>query len=53
MGLYRTLLHDNLPRYLHRDLLPQLWPVLRPLVGRTVRAGDAFPQVASRTLTAA
>ncbi|GHF37704.1 hypothetical protein [Streptomyces morookaense] len=39
MGLYRTVLHeglrDDLPRYLNRDLLLQLWPVLRTLVGRT------------------
>lgn len=44
MGLYRTVLHeglrDDLPRYLNRDLLLQLWPVLRTLVGRTVRAGE-------------
>jgi hypothetical protein len=42
MGLYRTVLHeglcDDLPRYLNRDLLLQLWPVLRTLVGRSVRA---------------
>lgn len=55
MGLYRTVLHeglrDDLPRYLNQDLLLQLWPVLRKLVGRTVRAvwEDAFPQLASRT----
>ncbi|MFD9135200.1 hypothetical protein ACFVZA_22665 [Streptomyces bottropensis] len=32
------------------DLLLHLWPVLRTLVGRTVRAvwEDAFPQLASR-----
>ncbi|WJV45658.1 hypothetical protein [Streptomyces flavofungini] len=59
MGLYRTVLHeglrDDLPRYLNRDLLLQLWPVLRTLVGRTVRAvwEDAFPQLASRTRAAA
>ncbi|WP_328395515.1 hypothetical protein OHS70_09070 [Streptomyces sp. NBC_00390] len=59
MGLYRTVLHeglrDDLPQYLNRDLLLQLWPVLRTLVGRTVRAvwEDAFPQLASRTRTAA
>lgn len=37
MGLYRTVLHeglrDDLPRYLNQDLLLQLWPVLRALVG--------------------
>jgi hypothetical protein len=59
MGLYRTVLHeglrDDLPRYLNRDLLLQLWPVLRTLVGRTVRTvwEDAFPQLASRTRAAA
>ncbi|AJE38940.1 hypothetical protein [Streptomyces nodosus] len=59
MGLYRTVLHeglrDDLPRYLNQDLLLQLWPVLRTLVGRTVRAvwEDAFPQLASRTRAAA
>ncbi|MEV6955996.1 hypothetical protein [Streptomyces sp. NPDC051183] len=59
MGLYRTVLHeglhDDLPRYLNRDLLLQLWPVLRTLVGRTVRTvwEDAFPQLAARTRAAA
>ncbi|MDR6980965.1 hypothetical protein J2X68_007707 [Streptomyces sp. 3330] len=59
MGLYRTVLHeglrDDLPRYLNRDLLLHLWPVLRTLVGRTVRTvwEDAFPQLASRTRAAA
>ncbi|MER5366298.1 transcriptional regulator [Streptomyces sp. NPDC002722] len=59
MGLYRTVLHeglrDDLPRYINRDLLLQLWPVLRTLVGRTVRTvwEDAFPQLASRTRAAA
>ncbi|MEU6350346.1 hypothetical protein ABZ896_13585 [Streptomyces sp. NPDC047072] len=59
MGLYRTILHeglrDDLPRYLNHDLLLQLWPVLRTLVGRTVRTvwEDAFPQLASRTRAAA
>ncbi|MDX3450961.1 hypothetical protein PV396_03205 [Streptomyces sp. ME02-8801-2C] len=59
MGLYRTVLHeglrDDLPHYLNQDLLLHLWPVLRTLVGRTVRAvwEDAFPQLASRTRTAA
>ncbi|MFG3021584.1 hypothetical protein ACGFZQ_24050 [Streptomyces sp. NPDC048254] len=59
MGLYRTVLHeglhDDLPRYLNQDLLHELWPVLRTLVGRTVRAvwEDAFPQLASRTRAAA
>ncbi|WP_416969874.1 hypothetical protein [Streptomyces sp. 4F14] len=59
MGLYRTVLHegllDDLPRYLDRDLLLQLWPVLRTLVGRTVRTvwEDAFPELAARTRAAA
>lgn len=59
MGLYRTVLHeglqDDLPHYLNQDLLLQLWPVLRTLVGRTVRTvwEDAFPQLASRTQAAA
>ncbi|MGW0913754.1 hypothetical protein ACWD1Z_18700 [Streptomyces sp. NPDC002784] len=59
MGMYRTVLHeglhDDLPRYLNQDLLLQLWPVLRTLVGRTVRAvwEEAFPQLASRTRAAA
>ena len=59
MGLYRTVLHeglhDDLPRYLNQDVLLQLWPVLRTLVGRTVRAvwEDAFPELASRTRAAA
>lgn len=55
MGLYRTVLHEglreDLPRYLNQDLLLQLWPVLRTLVGRTVRTvwEGAFPQLASRS----
>jgi hypothetical protein len=59
MGLYRTVLHeglhDDLPRYLNQDLLLRLWPVLRTLVGRTVRAvwEDAFPKLASHTRAAA
>ncbi|WP_432104415.1 hypothetical protein [Streptomyces sp. bgisy091] len=59
MGLYRTVLHeglrDDLPRYLDQDLLLQMWPVLRSLVGRSVRAvwEDAFPQLAPRARAAA
>ncbi|MEU8735549.1 hypothetical protein AB0C68_40130 [Streptomyces tendae] len=59
MGLYRTVLHEGLRedllRYLNRDVLLELWPVLRALVGRTVRTvwEDAFPQLASRTRAAA
>jgi hypothetical protein len=59
MVLYRTVLHeglrDDLPSYLNQDLLRKLWPVLRTLVGRTVRAvwEDAFTKLASRTRAAA
>ncbi|MGW0633880.1 hypothetical protein [Streptomyces sp. NPDC002758] len=59
MGLYRTVLHeglrDDLPHYLNQDLLPQMWPVLRTLVGRTVRTvwEDAFSQLAARARAAA
>ncbi|MEU1465306.1 hypothetical protein ABZ467_32485 [Streptomyces sp. NPDC005727] len=59
MGLYRTVLHeglrDDLPRFLNRDLLLQMWPVLRTLVGRTVRSvwEEAFPQLAARSRSAA
>ncbi|UJV39748.1 hypothetical protein [Streptomyces sp. AMCC400023] len=59
MGLYRTVLHeglhDDLLRYLNRDLLLQLWPILRTLVGRTVRTvwENAFPELTSRTRSAA
>ncbi|MFF8476024.1 hypothetical protein [Streptomyces sp. NPDC015414] len=56
MSLYRTVLHeglrDDLSRFLNRDLLMQMWPVLRTLVGRTVRSvwEEAFPQLAARAL---
>nr|WBO80989.1 hypothetical protein SBE_004806 [Streptomyces sp. SBE_14.2] len=59
MGLYRAVLHeglrDDLPQYLNKDLLLQMWPVLRTLVGRTVRSvwEDAFPDLATRTRAAA
>ncbi|MFD8740777.1 hypothetical protein ACFV06_38495 [Streptomyces sp. NPDC059618] len=52
MGLYRTVLHEglheDLSRYLNQDLLLELWPTLRRLVGRTVRTvwEDAFPALA-------
>ncbi|MFC9950913.1 hypothetical protein ACFVIN_10380 [Streptomyces prasinus] len=47
----REGLHDDLPRHLNQDLLLHPWPVLRTLVGRTVRTvrEDASPQPASRT----
>ncbi|WP_404199729.1 hypothetical protein [Streptomyces tauricus] len=59
MGLYRTVLHEglreDLPLYLNHQLLLQLWPTLRSLVGRTVRSvwEDAFPQLAARGRSAA
>ncbi|MFD4413237.1 hypothetical protein [Streptomyces sp. NPDC058476] len=59
MGLYRAVLHEGLREeltaYLNRELLLQLWPVLRTLVGRTVRTvwEEAFPQLAARARTAA
>ncbi|MFJ8062639.1 hypothetical protein [Streptomyces sp. NPDC096142] len=59
MGLYRTVLHEglreDLPRYLNKDLLLQMWPILRTLTGRTVRTvwEDTFPQLADRARTAA
>lgn len=59
MGLYRTVLHEglheDLTRYLNQDLLLQLWPTLRRLVGRTVRTvwEDAFPALAARGRSAA
>ncbi|MFC9284575.1 hypothetical protein [Streptomyces collinus] len=59
MGLYRAVLHeglrDDLPQFLNRDLLLQMWPVLRTLVGRTVRSvwEEAFPQLAALTRAAA
>lgn len=59
MGLYRTVLHEglseDLPLYLNQDLLLQMWPVLRTLVGRTVRTvwEDAFPELAAHARAAA
>lgn len=59
MGVYRTVLHeglqDDLPRYLDQALLLEMWPVLRTLVGRTVRAvwDDAFPELAAPARSAA
>jgi hypothetical protein len=54
MTLYRTVLqqglHDDLLTYLNKEMLLQLWPVLRTLVGRTVRSEweNAFPRLAAR-----
>lgn len=59
MGLYRTLLHEGLHEdlisCLNQDVLLELWPTLRCLVGRTVRSvwENAFPQLAERGEAAA
>ncbi|MFF1277566.1 hypothetical protein ACFVZC_29845 [Streptomyces marokkonensis] len=59
MGLYRTVLHEglreDLSRFLNQALLLEMWPVLRTLVGRTVRGvwEDAFPPLSSRVRSAA
>ncbi|MEV8534676.1 hypothetical protein [Streptomyces sp. NPDC051211] len=59
MSLYRTVLaegqHDDLVRFLHRDLLAAQWPVLRTLVSRHVRQvwEDRFPALASAGRTSA
>ncbi|MEV8536721.1 hypothetical protein [Streptomyces sp. NPDC051211] len=59
MSLYRTVLaegqHDDLVRFLHRDLLAAQWPVLRTLVSRHVRQiwEDRFPTLASAGRTSA
>ncbi|WP_327713996.1 hypothetical protein OG381_00120 [Streptomyces sp. NBC_00490] len=59
MGLYRTVLHEglreDLTSLLNQDVLLELWPTLRRLVGRTVRTvwEDAFPQLAARGRAAA
>ncbi|KUN17781.1 hypothetical protein AQJ23_40660 [Streptomyces antibioticus] len=59
MGLYRTVLHEglreDLTSLLNHDVLLELWPTLRRLVGRTVRTvwEEAFPQLASRGRAAA
>lgn len=51
MGLYRAVLHeglhDDLVRFLNGDVLRELWPVLRTLVGRNVRGvwEEAFSQL--------
>ncbi|NGO75205.1 transcriptional regulator [Streptomyces sp. YC504] len=51
MGLYRTVLaeglHDDLCRFLNRELLLEQWPVLRKLVSRTIRDvwESAFPEL--------
>ncbi|MFI8105864.1 hypothetical protein [Streptomyces sp. NPDC086023] len=53
MSLYRTVLaeglHEDLLRFLDRDLLIEQWPVLRTLVSRHIRVvwEDAFPELAT------
>ncbi|MEW2550252.1 transcriptional regulator [Streptomyces zhihengii] len=41
MGCYRIVLaegqHDDLVRYLNRELLVAMWPVLRTLISRDIR----------------
>lgn len=55
MSLYRIVLaeglRDDLCRYLERDLLLELWPVLRNLIGRAVRDAweESFPELAPAT----
>ncbi|MFD9462024.1 hypothetical protein [Streptomyces sp. NPDC060027] len=59
MGLHRTVPHEGgreeLTACLDQGLLLQMWPVLRTLVGRTVRTvrEDAFPQLAEKARAAA
>ncbi|MCT9112820.1 hypothetical protein N4G69_45995 [Streptomyces mirabilis] len=49
MSLYRTVLaegmRDDLCRFLNRDILLELWPVLHRLIGRAVKDvwEEAFP----------
>lgn len=53
MSLYSTVLHeglhDDLVTLLNHDVLLELWPVLRTLVGRNVRTvwEDAFTELAT------
>ncbi|MGW3301082.1 transcriptional regulator [Streptomyces rubiginosohelvolus] len=52
MSYYRIVLaegqHDDLVRYLDRDLLISLWPTLRTLISRDVREDweDSFDELA-------
>ncbi|MGP2439600.1 hypothetical protein [Streptomyces sp. JW3] len=51
MSLYRTVLaegmRDGLCRFLNRDILLELWPVIHRLIGRTVKDvwEEAFPEL--------
>jgi hypothetical protein len=59
MSYYRLVLaegmHDDLVRYLERDLLISLWPTLRMLVSRDVREvwESAFDELADAAQAAA
>ncbi|MEU7044177.1 transcriptional regulator [Streptomyces varsoviensis] len=59
MSYYRIVLaeglHDDLVRYLNRDLLVSLWPTLRTLVSRDVRSvwESAFGELAQSAQAAA
>ncbi|MDX2292826.1 MULTISPECIES: transcriptional regulator [Streptomyces] len=58
MSCYRTVLaeggRDDLVRHLNRDLLVEMWPVLRTLVSKDLRAvwEDAFRELAPEPATA-
>jgi hypothetical protein len=51
MSLYRTVLaegmRDDLSRFLNRDILLELWPVLRKLISRAIKDvwEEAFPEL--------
>ncbi|MEV0263145.1 transcriptional regulator [Streptomyces sp. NPDC050617] len=59
MSYYRIVLaegqHDDLVQYLNRDLLVSLWPTLRTLVSRDVRAvwESSFAELAQSAQAAA
>ncbi|AWZ08262.1 MULTISPECIES: hypothetical protein [unclassified Streptomyces] len=59
MGLYRTVLaegqHEDLVNLLDRELLLELWPVLRTLVSGHLREAweDAFPELGAAAGSAA
>ncbi|WP_030553206.1 hypothetical protein [Streptomyces exfoliatus] len=59
MSCYRIVLaegqHDDLVRYLNRELLVAMWPVLRTLISRDIRDvwENAFHELAPHTRAAA
>jgi hypothetical protein len=59
MSCYRIVLaegqHDDLTRFLNRDLLISTWPVLRTLISRDIRDvwESAFTELATGSRTAA